>query len=120
MQNEVMIMVNPNDMNELVKVAQQMQENFKRAHEELSRARYEGVAGAGMLTITQNGKHYVVNDDARPVKITQEAYDLGIEKLEELIAAAFNAGTRRIDAASEEKMVSLSKQMGLPDNKDEK
>lgn len=113
-------MVNPNDMNELVKVAQQMQDNFKRAHEELQRARYEGVAGAGMVKITQNGKHYAVKDGGRPVEITQEAYNLGIEKLEELIAAAFNAGTRRIESASEEKMISLSKQLGVPTEKDDR
>lgn len=109
-------MVNPNDMSELVKVAQQMQENFKRAHEELQRARYEGVSGAGMVKIIQNGKHYVEKED---VMITQEAWQLGPEKLAELIAAAFNAGTRRADAASEEKMVNLSKQMGVPTAKDD-
>jgi DNA-binding YbaB/EbfC family protein len=108
-------MVNPNDMSELVKVAQQMQENFKKAHEELQRARYEGVAGAGMVKIIQNGKHFVEKED---VFITQEAVNLGLEKLAELIAAAFNAGTRRAQAASDEKMVNLSKQMGLPSDKD--
>jgi hypothetical protein len=111
-----MIMVNPNDMSELVKVAQKMQEDFKRAHEELQQARYEGVAGAGMLKITQNGKHYV---DKADVLITQEAYNLGIEKLAELIAAAFNAGTRRAEAAQNEKMQTLSKQLGYPNPKDE-
>lgn len=109
-------MVNPNDMSELVKVAQQMQENFKRAHEELQLARYEGVAGAGMLKIIQNGKHYV---EAKDVMITQEAYNLGIEKLAELIAAAFNAGTRRAEAAQQESMMKLSKQMGVPTAKDD-
>ena len=109
-------MVNANDMSQLVKVAQQMQENFKRAHEELQLARYEGVAGAGMLKITQNGKHYV---EAKDVMITQEAYNLGIEKLAELIAAAFNAGTRRAEAAQTEKMTTLSKQLGVPTMKDD-
>lgn len=109
-------MVNPNDMNDLVKVAQQMQDNFKRAHEELQRARYEGVAGAGMLKITQNGEHYVEPED---VMITQEAYNLGPAKLAELVAAAINAGTKRAAAASQEKMLTLSKQLGVPTGKDD-
>lgn len=107
-------MANPNDMNDLVKVAQQMQDSFKRAHEELQQARYEGVSGAGMVRITQNGKHYVEPED---VMITEEAWKLGAAKLGELIAAAFNAGTRRADAASEEKMLTLSKQLGVPTDK---
>jgi DNA-binding YbaB/EbfC family protein len=107
-------MTTPNDMNDLVKVAQQMQDSFKQAHEELQQARYEGVSGAGMVRITQNGKHYVEPED---VMITEEAWKLGRTKLGDLIAAAFNAGTRLADAASEQKMINLSKQLGVPTGK---
>lgn len=105
-------MANPNDMNDLVKVAQQMQDSFKRVQEELETARYEGVSGAGMVRIVQNGRHYVPEIDG--VMITQEAYNLGPTKLGDLIAAAFNAGTKSVESSSQQKMMNLSKELGLP------
>ncbi|MDQ2994834.1 MAG: YbaB/EbfC family nucleoid-associated protein [Pseudomonadota bacterium] len=103
-------MVNPKDMNELVKVAQQMQENFKKAHEALQRAEYTGEAGAGMVKVIKNGRHYTLKID-----ISDEAKAMGNIELGELIAAACNAATKKIDEASEKSMVNLSKELGLPD-----
>lgn len=106
-------MVNPKDMNELVKVAQQMQENFKKAHEALQRAEYVGVAGAGMVKVTKNGRNYTLNIEA-----TDDAYALGKSQLCELISAAANDATRKIEEASEKSMVNLSKELGIPGAKD--
>ncbi|MBX9587620.1 MAG: YbaB/EbfC family nucleoid-associated protein [Gammaproteobacteria bacterium] len=106
-------MVNPSDMSDLVKVAQKMQDSFKRVQEELETAHYEGVSGAGMVRISQNGRHYVPEMDG--VMITQEAYNLGPTKLGDLIAAAFNAGTKLVESSSQQKMMGLSKELGLPE-----
>ena len=102
-------MVNPKDMNELVKVAQQMQENFKKAHEVLQRAEYTGVAGAGMVKVTKNGRNYTLHTE-----VTDDAYALGKVQLCELIDAASNDATKKIEEASEKSMVSLSKELGIP------
>lgn len=102
-------MVNPKDMNELVKVAQQMQENFKKAHEALQRAEYVGVAGAGMVNVTKNGRNYTLQ-----IEISDDAYALGKTQLSELISAASNDATKKIEEASEKSMVNLSKELGIP------
>ena len=107
-------MVNPKDMNELVKVAQQMQENFKKAHEVLQRAEYIGIAGAGMVKVTKNGRNYTLLTE-----VTDDAYALGQVQLCELISAASNDATKKIEEASEKSMVSLSEELGIPGTTDE-
>jgi len=48
----------------LMQQAQKMQENMKRAQEELASVEVTGSAGGGMVSVTMNGRH-----EARRVKI---------------------------------------------------
>ncbi|HEX9452093.1 MAG TPA: YbaB/EbfC family nucleoid-associated protein, partial [Burkholderiales bacterium] len=43
----------------LMKQAQQMQENLKKAQEEIAAMEVEGQAGAGMVKVTMTGRHDV-------------------------------------------------------------
>jgi nucleoid-associated protein EbfC len=101
-------MMNKGMMGNLMQQAQKMQENLKKAQEELARMETEGSAGAGMVKVIMTGKH-----DLKRVTIDPSVMD-DKEMLEDLIAAAVNDAVRKIEATSAEKMASMTQGMGLP------
>ena len=93
----------------LMKQAQQMQENLKKAQEEIAGMEVEGQAGAGMVKIVMTGRH-----DVKRVSIDPSLMSDDKEMLEDLIAAAVNDAVRRVEAATQEKMGGLTSGLGLP------
>ena len=89
----------------IMKQAQQMQENMKRMQEELGNVEVEGQAGAGLVKVTMTCQHAV-----RRVSIDPSLMSDDKEMLEDLIAAAMNDANRRVESAIQEKMGGL----GLP------
>jgi nucleoid-associated protein EbfC len=103
-------MFNKGQLAGLMKQATAMQENMKKAQEELANSEVEGAAGSGMVKITMTGKHIVKRIAIDPSLLADDK-----DMLEDLLAAAFNDATRQLEAASEAKMGSVSKGMpGLP------
>ena len=92
----------------LMKQAQQMQENMKKAQEELGRVEVEGQAGAGMVKVLMTCSH-----DVRRVTIDPSVMD-DKEMLEDLIAAAVNDAVRKVEQSSQEKMGGMTAGMQLP------
>ncbi len=93
---------------QLMQQAQRMQDNLKRAQEELSQVEVEGNAGGGLVGVTLSG-----NKECRKVRIDPSA--LGdAEMLEDLIAAAFNDAGAKVDAESKVKMGAATAGMPLP------
>ena len=93
----------------LMKQAQQMQENLKKAQEEIAGMEVEGQAGAGMVKVVMTGRH-----DVKRVSIDPSLMSDDKEMLEDLIAAAVNDAVRRVESATQEKMGSLAGDLGLP------
>ena len=93
----------------LMKQAQQMQENLKKAQEEIAGMEVEGQAGAGMVKVVMTGRH-----DVKRVSIDPSLMSDDKEMLEDLIAAAVNDAVRRVEAATQEKMGGLTSGPGLP------
>ena len=89
----------------LMKQAQQMQENMQKMQDQLASVEVEGQSGAGMVKVVMTCQH-----DVRRVSIDDSLLSDDKEMLEDLIAAALNDGNRRIEAAIQEKMGGL----GLP------
>ena len=98
-----------NQLAGLMKQAQQMQDNLKRAQEELARIEVEGQAGAGLVKIVMTCRY-----DVRRVSI--DASLMGEEKdmLEDLVAAAMNDAVRRVELTTQEKMGGLTAGMPMP------
>jgi len=93
-----------------MKQAQAMQENLKKAQEELAFIEVTGESGSGMVQILMTCKHQVK-------RVTIDPSLMGDDKdmLEDLIAAAFNDGARKVEEATEAKMGKLTGGMpGLP------
>ena len=96
------------NIGQLLQQAQRMQDNLKRAQEELAQLEVTGNAGGGMVSVTLTGRM-----EARKVRIEPSALADG-EMLEDLIAAAINDAVRRAEAVSQEKMGKLTAGMPLP------
>ena len=92
----------------LMKQAQAMQENMKKAQEQLAQTDVDGVSGAGMVKVVMSGAHEV-----RRVSIDPSVMD-DREMLEDLIAAAMNDAVRRCEALSQDKMSGFASGLNLP------
>lgn len=93
----------------IMKQAQEMQENMQRVQQEIAANEVTGVAGAGLVKVRMNGKHEVL-------KITIDASLISEDRdmLEDLAAAAVNDAVRRVDIMSKEKLAGLTAGMNLP------
>jgi DNA-binding YbaB/EbfC family protein len=96
-----------NQLAGLMKQAQAMQENLRKAQEELATIEVEGQAGAGLVKVTMTCRH-----DVKRVSIDPSLLGDDKDMLEDLVAAAFNDGIRRAEATSQEKMGKLT--AGMP------
>ncbi|MGV7179467.1 YbaB/EbfC family nucleoid-associated protein [Xanthomonas axonopodis] len=93
---------------QLVQQAQKMQENLQRAQEELAKLEVTGTAGGGMVSVTLTGAK-----ECRKVRIDPSILS-DQEMAEDLIAAAFNDASNKIDAESKDRMGSATAGMQLP------
>lgn len=92
----------------LMKQAQQMQENMRKAQEQLAQKEVEGQAGAGMVKVVMTCSH-----DVKRVTIDPSVMD-DKEMLEDLIAAAMNDASKRAEATSKETMSGFTAGLNLP------
>src|SRR5260221_5826711 len=93
----------------LMKQAQAMQDNLKKAQEELANIEVEGQSGAGMVKVTMTCRH-----DVKRVHIDPSLLADDKDMLEDLVAAAVNDAARKVEAAVREKMSALTGGLGLP------
>ena len=94
---------------QLMQQAQRMQENLKRAQEEIARIEVTGQAGGGMVSVTMSGRHEV-----RRVAIDRKILVDDPDMAEDLVAAAFNDAVNKVAAASQERMGEVAGGMDLP------
>ncbi|HEX6734208.1 MAG TPA: YbaB/EbfC family nucleoid-associated protein [Azonexus sp.] len=92
----------------LMKQAQMMQENMKKAQAQLAEVEVEGQSGAGMVKVVITCAH-----DVRRVSIDPSVMD-DREMLEDLVAAAVNDAMRRAETVSQEKMSGFTAGLNLP------
>ena len=93
----------------IMKQAQAMQENMKKAQEELAQIEVTGGAGGGLVEVTMTCRHDIRRGSIDDALIGDEK-----EVLEDLIAAAVNDAVRRVEKVSQEKMGSLTAGLNIP------
>ncbi|MGL4767820.1 MAG: YbaB/EbfC family nucleoid-associated protein [Formosimonas sp.] len=98
-----------NQLAGLMKQAQKMQDDMKKAQEELASIEVEGQSGAGLVKITMTCKH-----DVKRVVIDPSLLADDKDMLEDLVAAAMNDAVRRAEAMSNEKMGGLTAGLNMP------
>src|SRR5690606_32225048 len=93
----------------LMKQAQQMQENMRRAQEELANIDVEGQSGAGMVKVTVSCRNEV-----RRIEIDPSLFEDDRDMLEDLVVAAMNDALRKAEQTAQEKMGGLTQGLPLP------
>ena len=93
----------------LMRQAQQMQENMKKAQEALADILVEGAAGGGLVKVTMSCRN-----DVKRVAIDPSLLEEDKDMLEDLLGAAVNDALRKAEATTQEKMSSVTAGMPLP------
>jgi DNA-binding YbaB/EbfC family protein len=99
------------DFSKIMQQAQQVQKNIQEAQARITQLLVGGQAGGGLVKITMTGAHIVktVNIDDSLIVLEEK------ETLEDLLIAAFNDASRKIEGKSREQMMGLMKGVDLPE-----
>ena len=98
-----------NQLAGLMKQAQAMQDNMKKAQEELAQTEVEGQSGAGLVRVVMTCRH-----DVKRVQIDPSLMSEDRDMLEDLVAAAVNDAVRRVETTTQDKMSGLTSGLPLP------
>src|SRR3954454_15257835 len=98
------------NMQQLMKQAQEMQQQLMSAQEELADLEVEGHAGGGLVRATMSG-----SGELRSIVIDPQAVDpADIETLQDLVVAAVRDAARSASELTQEKMGPLTGGLSLP------
>jgi DNA-binding YbaB/EbfC family protein len=98
-----------NQLAGLMKQAQEMQNNLKKAQDELAQTEVEGQSGAGLVKVVMTCRH-----DVKRVSIDPSLSGEDRDMLEDLVAAAINDAVRRVEQTTQEKMAGLTQGLPMP------
>jgi nucleoid-associated protein EbfC len=93
----------------IMKQAQAMQENLRKAQEELARIEVNGSAAGGLVKIVMTCRHDVKRVSIDPTLLKDDK-----EVLEDLVAAAMNDAVRKVEETTQQKMAGLTSGLGIP------
>jgi len=98
----------PPNMQQIMKQAQQMQEQLMAAQAELAEMTFEGTAGGGVVKATVKGSNELI-----AVEITPDVIDPSDpEMLQDLVVAAVNSAMRAASEAAESQVGGLAGGLG--------
>ena len=98
------------NMNAMIRQAQQMQEDMTNLQEELDAKEYEITAGGGVVTIKINGKKEILSIDIKPEIVDPD----DIETLSDVLCAAFNEAIRTVEDENQKAMSSVTGSLNMP------
>lgn len=98
-----------NALGNIMQQAQKMQEDLKKAQDELSLMQVLGESGGGLVTIVMTGKR-----EARKVTIDDSLLGDDKDMLEDLVAAAINDAVNKVAKMKKEKMADVTAGLPLP------
>ena len=98
------------NLGQMMKQAQQMQTKMQEMQEKLAEMEMAGTSGAGMVSVTLNGK-----SEMRRVKIDPSLFNSNdAEVVEDLIVAAFADAKKKLDVVLAEEMSKVTGGLNLP------
>ncbi|MFT4748840.1 MAG: DNA-binding YbaB/EbfC family protein [Pseudohongiellaceae bacterium] len=98
------------DFTEIMNQARQMQEQMKKAQEELASKIVSGQSGAGLVTVSMNGRHDVLG-----VQIDASLMSEDKAVVEDLIAAAVNDAVRKVEEHNKSSLGNMADGLNLPE-----
>jgi len=98
------------NMNAMMKQAQQMQDNMAVLQSDLDEREYTATSGGGLIEVTVSGKH-----ELKLLKINPEAVDPDdVEMLEDLITVAINEAITNASKTAEAEMSAITGGLNIP------
>ncbi len=97
------------NMGDLMKQAQQMQEDLQKAQQELANIEQVGQAGAGMVEVVMTGRY-----DVKRVSVDDMVLNEEKEVLEDLLAAAINDAVKKVETSNQQTMAGFAAGLNLP------
>jgi DNA-binding YbaB/EbfC family protein len=101
---------NIGNMNQMLKMAQRMQQDLARTQEEMGEKVVEASAGGGAVTATVNGRKELLALKIEPEVVTPD----DVEMLEDMIVAAINQAMRQAEEMMAEAMAKITGGIKLP------
>jgi DNA-binding YbaB/EbfC family protein len=98
------------DFDEIMKLAQNAQNELQKAQEGLDKIEVEGVAGGGLVKIRATAKGRILGVEVDESLLAPSEKTM----IEDLIAAAINDGRAKADAAASAEMQKMSSSLPLP------
>ena len=98
------------DFDEILKMAQNAQNELQKAQENLDHVEVEGTSGGGMITVraTAKGRILAVSIDESLLQPSEKTM------LEDLVAAAINDARAKADQAAQAEMSKMTSGLQLP------
>jgi DNA-binding YbaB/EbfC family protein len=105
--NEVKLMKGA--LGDMMKKAQEMQENMQNAQKELASKEVTGESGGGMVSVVMRGTHEVNRITIDPSLVGED-----VDMLEDLVAAAFNDAVHKVEKVNQAAMQEMTAGLNLP------
>ncbi len=99
-----------NNVNQMLKEAQKMQEKITALQAELEEREFSASVGGGAVDITINGKRQVLKLNIKPEVVDPE----DVETLQDLVMSAFNEAIRVLDEESDAEMQKVTGGVSIP------
>jgi DNA-binding YbaB/EbfC family protein len=96
-------------LGDMMKKAQEMQENMQKAQRELASKEVTGEAGGGLVSVVMRGTHEV-----NRVSIDRTLVGEDVDMLEDLIAAAINDAVHKVEKTNQAVMQEMTAGLNLP------
>lgn len=96
-------------LGDMMKQAQQMQEQMQKAQAEVANKKVLGESGAGLVSIEMTGRH-----DVSKVAIDDSLLNEDKEILEDLIAAAINDAVRKVEKNNQDAFSGMADGFQMP------
>ncbi len=96
-------------LGDMMKKAQEMQENMQKAQKELAGKEVNGESGGGLVKVLMRGTHEVGRITIDPSIIGDDK-----EMLEDLIAAAINDAVHKVEKSNQKAMQEMTAGLNLP------
>lgn len=98
------------NMNNMIKQAQKMQEDMEKAQEEIKQKEYRTTVGGGAVEIVMTGDKVLKSVKLKPEIVDPE----DVEMLEDLIVSGVNEVLRTVETETEQKMNEISGGLNIP------
>jgi nucleoid-associated protein EbfC len=98
-----------NALGNIMQQAQKMQEDLRKAQQDLEMMQVTGQSGGGLVTIIMTGKR-----EARKVTIDPSLVGEDKDMLEDMVAAAINDAVNKVGKMKKEKMSEITAGLPIP------